>query len=380
MSSILHSALPEPSPAPSIDPPAAASAAAAAAAAAASAAAPAAPPAFGEVLIAGCVSHSFTGRQAAPAAAFDGVPEQHLWSFNVFAPLSGKRIVQVISGCTASHYLALDADGAAWVWGRNERGQLGLGDTRNRYQPVKLEGLPKLRSAALGRSHTLLLTSAGDVWAAGDNKAGQLGIGKASDVFGGMFNKFVRAAGLPGGSACSVSAGSDFSAVVAGGGLFCAGSQEYGQCGSGKTGEYIVSAGRTAFKELVTFTAVAGAHVAGVVFTAVASGEHHTVALARGGVPYSWGYGAYGRLGHGNPADVLVPTPIKFFELERNVSFEGGGLLLRAPVFRLVTNIPISHTLRAHRRCSAPQVHFCWEQRDLWHLHPWRHAVPLWRD
>ena len=213
----------EPAPAPA----SAAAAAAAPASASAAAAAPAGRP-YGAVLIAGTVSHSFTGRKEAPVVN-DGVPEEHLWRFHSFAPLAGKRIVQVIAGCTAAHYIALDAEGGAWVWGRNERGQLGLGDTRNRYHPVRVEGLGRVAGAAAGRNHTLLLTASGEVWAAGDNRCGQLGIGRPVEVAGGQHLKFTRAVGLPAG-AVSVAAGSEFSAAVAGGGaLFCAGSQQYGQ-------------------------------------------------------------------------------------------------------------------------------------------------------
>ena len=44
----------------------------------------------------------------------------------------------VIAGPVAAHNVALTASGAAYVWGRNETAQLGLGNTVNRYQPVEL--------------------------------------------------------------------------------------------------------------------------------------------------------------------------------------------------------------------------------------------------
>jgi len=97
------------------------------------------------------------------------------------------------------------------------------------------------------------------------------------------------------------------------------GSQEFGQCGTGVTGEFIVSAGRVAFKELNHFTKINPVGPA-VAFDQVSSGACHSVALTKDGIPYSWGCGAYGRLGHGKPADVLVPTIVNFFELDRYVS------------------------------------------------------------
>ncbi|HAV43566.1 TPA: hypothetical protein DCX15_06090, partial [bacterium] len=37
-----------------------------------------------------------------------------------------------------SHTLAIKKDGTLWAWGHNEEGQLGLGDTRDRYTPTRV--------------------------------------------------------------------------------------------------------------------------------------------------------------------------------------------------------------------------------------------------
>lgn len=65
------------------------------------------------------------------------------------------------------------------TWGRNDRGQLGLGDTERRDEPTEVPVLKAydIVGAAVGRGHTLFLTSKGQVFACGDNKMGQLGIG-----------------------------------------------------------------------------------------------------------------------------------------------------------------------------------------------------------
>jgi hypothetical protein len=148
-------------------------------------------------------------------------------------------------------------------------------------------------------------------------QVGQLGIGKEATFQGGTVMKFTKAAALPAGKAVtSVAAGVDFSLALAGGTVFAAGSQQYGQCGSGTTGEYIVSAGKTAFKELTAFRALAGA-IGGTPCTMVAAGANHGVALSADGVPWTWGCGAYGRLGTGKPADVSIAAPVAFFLPER---------------------------------------------------------------
>jgi alpha-tubulin suppressor-like RCC1 family protein len=282
-----------------------------------------------EVLVAGNVSHSLTGRSNPPSQGYDGVPETCLFRFARFSAFTGKRIVRVYTGCTSVHYFAATAEGALYAWGRNEKGQLGLGDTRNRYAPVLVPLPGKVVACATGKAHTLVVLEGGVVMAAGDNKVGQCGVGKAMEVV----PRFERCLGFPQGApiAPSVSAGSEFSCLIAGEALYTCGSQEFGQCGTGATGEYIVSAGKTAFKELTVFTRINPVGSASVAFTQVASGACHTVALSATGVPYTWGFGAYGRLGHGKPADVLTPTPISFFEHDRLVSwgffFVWGGLL-----------------------------------------------------
>ncbi len=39
------------------------------------------------------------------------------------------------------HFVALKANGTVWTWGLNSNGQLGLGDTTNRTEPIKADKL-----------------------------------------------------------------------------------------------------------------------------------------------------------------------------------------------------------------------------------------------
>ena len=59
--------------------------------------------------------------------------------------------------------------------GRNDQGQLGLGDDKDRSFPRKMEVVGKVVDVACGRRHTLVLTDDGFVHAVGDNTSGQLG-------------------------------------------------------------------------------------------------------------------------------------------------------------------------------------------------------------
>lgn len=66
----------------------------------------------------------------------------------------------VSSGPCSVHIFAITEDGAVYAWGRNEKGQLGLGDTKDRKCPTLVSGLSDHRvvKAATGKSHSLFLT------------------------------------------------------------------------------------------------------------------------------------------------------------------------------------------------------------------------------
>lgn len=68
------------------------------------------------------------------------------------------RIRSIAAGY--SHNLAISEDDKVYVWGYNEDGQLGLGDSNNRFEPVEntffAEKKPK--GAACGPAHSLVWT------------------------------------------------------------------------------------------------------------------------------------------------------------------------------------------------------------------------------
>jgi len=68
-----------------------------------------------------------------------------------------------------------------FVFGANECGQLGLGDTEERRTPVELPLPFKVKAIAAGDHHTLILDNHGTVYTFGRNDRGQLGIGKIDE-------------------------------------------------------------------------------------------------------------------------------------------------------------------------------------------------------
>jgi len=70
-----------------------------------------------------------------------------------------------------------------WVWGNNYYGQLGIGDTTKRILPTELtafRGKP-IAQVACGGNHTMVLLGNGELWAMGRNNEGQLGLGDSKD-------------------------------------------------------------------------------------------------------------------------------------------------------------------------------------------------------
>ena len=97
----------------------------------------------------------------------------------------------------ASQYytVALDTNGNVWSTGRNNHGQLCLGDTtsRDRFHqiPTMYMTEKKVVDIALGERHTLLLMDDGRVLGCGWNAYGQLGIGLKGEDMLGMVDIFI---------------------------------------------------------------------------------------------------------------------------------------------------------------------------------------------
>eukprot|EP01083_Nonionella_stella_P281706 958656_1 len=92
------------------------------------------------------------------------------------------KMKQVVTG--SQHCVALTQEGCCFSWGDNPEGQLGHGDTTNRYTPTQIHALKavEMASVSCGANHTIFLSSCGTVMVTGKNDDGQCGNGTTTNV------------------------------------------------------------------------------------------------------------------------------------------------------------------------------------------------------
>ncbi|XP_015116936.1 protein RCC2 homolog [Diachasma alloeum] len=275
----------------------------------------------GTFVMCGLTNWDQAGRKAPPKGSKVNIGRS-LWTPHTFKNLNGARVRLVVSGPAASHCVVVTEDDRCLVFGRNDKGQLGVGDTNRRDDPTEVEALKghTVIAAACGRAHTLFLTSRGLVFGAGDNKLGQCGVGKADAMITTATK--VKYSGAP---IVKVGCGAEFSMILdIKGGLHSFGSPENGQLGHNTDGKYFITSTKMAFhfekspKRIVLYVERGkDGHVTPldrVEITDFSCGYYHTVAIDSKSRAFSWGFGGVGRLGHNEQKDELVPRLIKYLE------------------------------------------------------------------
>ncbi|KAF9914136.1 hypothetical protein BX616_008900 [Lobosporangium transversale] len=277
-------------------------------------------PTWGKVLLAGGVDWDMIGRKPKAGETREILP--HLETFHIIRELTDLKIVKIATCPSAAHSVFLTDDGDVWVLGRNEKGQLGVGDTDPHPLPLKVPTIYatqgkktvnlKFVDAAVGRNHTILVASNGSVYGAGDNKMGQLGNPNHKD-----HSSFVHVASLKE-KASKVSCGTEFTMILSEKGqLWAFGSPEYGQLGNKTNGQYLQQSNRLV--HIPQTTPVLVAALKDKIVTQIACGNNHSLALTDGMV-YSWGFGGYGRLGHSKQEDLWSPVAIEHFAGSNKIS------------------------------------------------------------
>uniref|UniRef100_A0A8B9L1X8 HECT domain-containing protein n=1 Tax=Astyanax mexicanus TaxID=7994 RepID=A0A8B9L1X8_ASTMX len=110
--------------------------------------------------------------------------------------MTGIPLAQISAG--GDHSFALSLSGVVFGWGRNNTGQLGLGDREDRYVPVCVKSLNRKKTVLIscGEDHTAVLTKDGLVFTSGSGCYGQLGHNSFSDelrprLLGGLWGSEV---------------------------------------------------------------------------------------------------------------------------------------------------------------------------------------------
>ncbi|CAH0557019.1 unnamed protein product [Brassicogethes aeneus] len=243
---------------------------------------------------------------------------------NLYIPhrFTEQKVRLAVSGCVSAHSVLVGEDGKAMTFGRNQFGQLGLDNTNTKDIPTVVPALENMNviSAACGRNHTLFLTDTGTVYACGDNRSGQCGVGNLQPQI--VTPTRINYRGPP---IIKVGCGAEFSVILdIKGGLHSFGLPEYGQLGHNTDGKYFKTSTKLCFnhetspKRVVLYIEKSkDGHVSPVDVTEIVDfncGQNHTVAIDTKKRAFSWGFGGFGRLGHAEQKDEMVPRLIKYFD------------------------------------------------------------------
>lgn len=206
-------------------------------------------------------------------------------------------------------------NGVAYCWGKNDKGQLGIGNTTDQISPqaVSMPSGITFTSLAAGNSHICGLTAAGAAYCWGKNDYGQLGIGNTSNQTTPQL--------ISGHTFTQLSGGENHTCgVTEAGAGYCWGRGINGQLGLD------FDTGDKTTPQLIS----------GHTFTQLAAGQYHTCGLSTAGAAYCFGYNGSGQLGIGNnqdqtsPQAVTMPGSVTFTQIaignEHNCGISSAGV------------------------------------------------------
>ena len=86
-------------------------------------------------------------------------------------------VIEISSEANTMH--ALKKDGTIWSWGLNDYGNFGNSTTSGSatIEPYKMVRIPSIMQMSSGKSHIAMVSAEGTVWVTGRNDEGQLGLG-----------------------------------------------------------------------------------------------------------------------------------------------------------------------------------------------------------
>ncbi|XP_039989978.1 probable E3 ubiquitin-protein ligase HERC3 isoform X2 [Xiphias gladius] len=201
--------------------------------------------------------------------------------------------------CGSQHSVALTKDGQVYTWGKDSRGQLGLGKRKAcAMSPQHLRSLSviPLVQIAAGGEQSFALSVSGGVFGWGRNDCGQLGLGDTTDRKTPTPVHYLNMK-----KTIHISCGTDHTAILTkDGAVFTFGSGQYGQLGHNS---FCYELRPRLVAELW------GAKVA-----KIACGRHHTLVLTVSTRVYSFGCEEQGQLGHGEKSHPSLPLRVQLLK------------------------------------------------------------------
>jgi alpha-tubulin suppressor-like RCC1 family protein len=207
-------------------------------------------------------------------------------------PVAGGLIFTALSA-GSSTACGLTASGAAYCWGADDSFQIGsptvpdvcVASVPCSRAPLPVAGGLSFSSISVGHSAVCALTPAGAAYCWGDNTKGELGVNSSTgpDLCGAQPCSRVPVAVSGGLTFASIAAGgADVCGITPAGAAYCWGDAQFDQLGKG------ISASAQLFP-----TPVSG----GLTFARIALGEVSATGVTTGGTAYSWGTNLFGALG-----------------------------------------------------------------------------------
>jgi len=185
--------------------------------------------------------------------------------------------------------------GGVWCWGRNQQGEVGIGNKTMQPTPVQVPGLTAgVKTMTTGLFHTCAAPGTGGVKCWGWNHMAAVGDGTTNVM---SVTKPTPVVGLdPAKVVDRLFAGySHTCAVYPGGELKCWGWNSHGQLGNGTT---------TTAASAIAVPALTSGVVSGV------GGYRHTCVLMTGGTVKCWGDNSEGQLGDGSKTTRKTPVDV----------------------------------------------------------------------
>lgn len=201
--------------------------------------------------------------------------------------------------CGTSHTVVVLRDGTVRSFGRNSRGQLGIGTFENSLIPVQVVGVSTAHKVSCGSTHTALLLKDGTVRTFGNNNAGQLGHGLDETKRASIVE--VVNLDIP---VVDVACGGGHTAFLLNDGTVkTVGSNNYGQLGVGTTLEHM--------------TPIMVPDISDAI--AISCGSSFTAISTRNGTVKTVGTNTSGQLGNGS-FDFMETVPVSVVQLYDNVN------------------------------------------------------------